>query len=119
MWLAHYSFHFATGALAIIPVFQTFLNDHGLLFLGTEPNWQLGAILPGAWILPLQTIVVVAGFAGSLFVGNRIGRRDFGSPPVAMRALLPWLVVLAGLAAASLATFNLPMEMRGTIFLGG
>ena len=119
VWLAHYSFHFVTGALAIIPVFQTFLNDHGLTFLGTEPNWQLGAILPGAWILPLQTIVVLAGFAASLFVGNRIGRRDLGSPPIAMRALLPWLVVLAGLAAASLATFNLPMEMRGTIFLGG
>ena len=118
IWAAHYAFHFVTGALAIIPVFQTFLADHGLTWLG-EPNWQLGPILPGQWILPLQTLIVLAGFAGSLFVGNRIGRRDFASRPTAMSALLPWLIVLAALAAASLATFNLPMEMRGTIFLGG
>lgn len=118
VWAAHYAFHFVTGALAIIPVFQTFLNDHGLVWLG-KPNWQLGPIMPGEWILPLQTIIVLAGFAGSLYVGNRAGHRDFDSRPVAMRALLPWLLVLAGLAAAALATFNLPMEMRGTIFLGG
>ena len=118
IWAAHYAFHFATGALAIIPVFNTFLNDHGLTWFG-EPNWQLGPIIPGQWILPLQTIVVLAGFASSLYVANRIGRRDFDSPPVAMRALLPWLIVFVGLAAASLAMFNMPMEMRGTIFLGG
>ena len=118
IWVAHYGFHFVTGALTIIPVFQTFLNDHGLTLLGA-PNWQLGAIMPGNWVLPLQTLVVLAGFAGSLYVGTRIGRRDFGSPPAAMRALLPWAVVFVGLAAAALTTFNLPMEMRGTMFLGG
>lgn len=117
IWLAHYGFHFVTGALAIIPVFQTFLLDHGLGFLGA-PNWALGPIMPGGSILPVQTLIMLLGFTGSLYVGTRIGRRDFGSRPVAMRAMLPWLVVLLGLALASLATFNLPMEMRGTIFLG-
>ncbi len=119
VWLAHYGFHFATGALAIIPVTQSFLIDHGLTWLGTEPNWQLGPLLPGGWLLPLQTLIVPAGFAGSLWVGRRIGRRDFDDPAAAMRAFLPWLVVLAGLAAAALGTFNLPMEMRGTMFPGG
>lgn len=119
VWLAHYGFHFATGALAIIPVFQTFLLDHGIAWLGSQPNWQLDPLLPGEWILPLQTIIVLAGFSGSLFVGNRIARRDFDRRPQATRALLPWLLLLAGLAAAALGTFNLPMEMRGTIFLGG
>jgi hypothetical protein len=119
IWLAHYGFHFATGALAIVPVFQNFLLDHGLAWLGAEPAWGLGPILPGGWILPLQTVIVVAGFAASLFVGNRIGRRDFGAPAVAMRALLPWLLIFLGLAAGALATFNLPMEMRGAIFPGG
>lgn len=119
IWLAHYGFHFATGALTIIPVFHSFLLDHGPTVLGTEPNWQLGPILPGGWILPLQTAIVLAGFAGSMYVGNRVGRRDFGSRAVAMRALLPWLLVFAGMAIAALATFNLPMEMRGTLFPGG
>lgn len=119
VWVAHYGFHFVTGALAIIPVFQMFLIDHGLAFLGAEPNWSLGPIMPGNWILPAQTVVVMAGFFGSLYVGNRISRREFASRPVATRALLPWLVVWLALAAAALWTFNLPMEMRGTIFLGG
>lgn len=119
IWLAHYGFHFATGALTIIPVFQSFLFDHGISALGSAPNWSLGPILPGAWILPLQTIIVLAGFAGSLFVGNRIARREFDQPAEGMLALLPWLLVLLGLAIAALATFNLPMEMRGTMFLGG
>lgn len=119
IWLAHYGFHFVTGALALIPTLQTFLLDHGLNWLGTEPNWQLGPILPGEWILPLQTIVVLIGFGGTLFVGNRIARRDLGSSAFAMRGLLPWLLLWAGLAAGTLATFNLPMEMRGTFFPGG
>ncbi|RIK20185.1 MAG: FesM, partial [Anaerolineae bacterium] len=129
LWLAHYAFHFLTGALAIIPVLQTFLLDHGILqtflldhgiaILGAEPNWRLGGIIPGDWILPLQTVMVLAGFAGSLYVGNRVGRRDLASRPVAARALLPWLILFAGMAVAGLATFNLPMEMRGTMLMGG
>jgi hypothetical protein len=118
VWLAHYGYHFATGALTIVPVFQTFLIDHGVTLLGSEPNWRLGPILPGGWILPLQTIIVLVGFAASVLVGRRIGSREFADPPVAMRALLPWLLVLLGLAVAALATFNLPMEMRGTFFPG-
>lgn len=118
IWLAHYGFHFVTGALAIIPVFHTFLLDHGVTIMGLTPDWTLGPILPGEWILPLQTVIVMLGFAGSLYVGNRIGRRDFESRPVAMRAILPWLIVWLAMAAAALLTFNLPMEMRGTIFPG-
>jgi ferredoxin len=118
IWLAHYSFHFATGALAIIPVFQSFLLDHGLTVLG-EPNWTLGPILPGGWILPLQTAAVVVGFAGSLYVANRQARRHYAAPPTAVRAMLPWVLLFLALAVAALLTFNLPMEMRGTVFLGG
>lgn len=116
VWLAHYGFHFATGALGLVPVLQQFLLDHGAGLLG-GPNWSLGQLLPGGWILPLQTAVVLLGFGASLFTGTRIGRRDFADPAAATRALLPWLLVWLGLAAAALATFNLPMEMRGA--LGG
>ncbi|MFO7661616.1 MAG: FesM [Chloroflexota bacterium] len=113
IWLAHYGFHFATGALAIIPVLQTFLLDHGLAWLGSRANWTLGPLFPGTWILPLQTAIVLGGFAGSLLIGHRIGSRDFSSSSLAVRVLLPWVIVIVGLALAALATFNLPMEMRG------
>jgi len=113
IWLAHYGFHFATGALVIVPVLQNFLLAHGLTWLGVAPNWSLAAILPGEWLLPLQTAAVLAGFAAALFAGNRLARRDFDDPAAAVRAFVPWLLVLLALAVAALATFNLPMEMRG------
>jgi polyferredoxin len=93
-------------------------NLDSLTWLGTEPDWTPGLILPGGWILALQTAIVLIGFAGSLFVGQRIDRRDFASP-AAVRALLPWLIVLLAMAATALWLFNLPMEMRGTMFPGG
>ena len=47
----------------------------------TEPNWQLGPLLPGG-LVPAAANDHCAGrrFAGSLMVGNRIGRRDFDAP---------------------------------------
>ncbi len=119
IWLAHYGFHFATGALAIIPVMQNFLLDHGLNWLGTTPTWSLAALLPGSWLLPLQLLIVLVGFGGSLMVAGEISRRDFADRRMATLSLLPWVLVLLGLAVAAVAMFNLPMEMRGTLQLNG
>jgi hypothetical protein len=115
IWLAHYGFHFATGALTIVPVFQSFLLDHGLPI--SSPNWGLSAIMPTAWLLPLQVGIVLAGFMGSLYVGGELGHRAHPEPQVALKALLPWLALLLALAFAALYVFYLPMEMRGTIQL--
>lgn len=114
IWLAHYGFHFATGALSIIPVWQNFLLDHGVSLMGAEPNWTLSNILPFSWLLPLQVLIIVLGFAGSYYVLSDIGRHERES----FTAQLPWLLLLLGLAAAAISLFNLPMEMRGTGFMG-
>ncbi|MEA3334758.1 MAG: FesM [Chloroflexota bacterium] len=117
IWFAHYGFHFVTGALTIIPVAQGFLIDHGILLLGAEPNWLLGPVLPAEWLLPLQIIAVLIGFAGSLYVTTRLANRAGGSVAMARRAVLPWIVLLLGLALAAISVFSEPMEMRGTIEL--
>jgi len=119
IWLAHYGYHLTIGGLGIVPVLQSFLLAHGLSWLGETPNWALAAVLPGGWLLPLQTVIVLLGFGLSLFVGQRIGRREYGHPATAARALAPWLLVLLALAVAALITFNLPMEMRGSMLMGG
>jgi hypothetical protein len=113
VWLAHYSFHFATGALTIVPVSQNFALDHGLEFLGSSPNWGLGEILPATWLLPIQILAVLAGFLGSLSVLGKIGRRA----RVPQRATFPWLLLLLAVALAAVTIFTLPMEMRGTVQL--
>ena len=111
-------FRYALGSLLLLAG-TALLAAHGLAWLGATPNWALGAVVPGGWLLPLQTVVVLLGFGAALFVGQRIGRRDFDHPATATRAFVPWLVVLLGLAVAALATFNLPMEMRGSMLMGG
>jgi hypothetical protein len=110
VWLAHYGFHFATGALSLLPAAQNFLIDHGIMVLGSEPNWTLSNILPFSWLLPLQVIIVVLGFAGSFTVLTDIGHQEKES----FSAQLPWLLLLLALAAGAIYLFTLPMEMRGT-----
>jgi polyferredoxin len=119
IWLAHYGFHFVTGALTIIPVLQSFILDHGLLLpimsplAIMSPNWSLSAILPTSWLLPLQVVIVLAGFAGSLHVVGQVARRAHPELRVARNATLPWLALFLALAFAAVYLFSLPMEMRG------
>ena len=118
-WLAHYGFHFATGVLTIIPVFQNFLLDHSITLLGTRPAWQLGSIIPLQWIYPLQVVFVLVGYLASMNVAYRISQREFGNTAAGRRSLLPWMLLLIILTFTAMYMFNLPMEMRGTIQFGG
>ena len=118
IWLAHYGFHLAIGGAAIVPVFQSFLLDHGITILGSQPRWELSFLLPQNWIFPLQVLAILFGFASSLFVLSKIALKRKSDPQAALRELLPWALVIVFMAIAALSIFNLPMEMRGTRMLG-
>lgn len=118
IWIAHYGFHLAIGGAAIIPVFQSFLLDHGITILGTQPNWALSFLLPQDWIFPLQVVSLLGGFIASLFILSKIALKRQAVPQTAFRELLPWAIVIVLMAIAALSIFNLPMEMRGTRMLG-
>jgi ferredoxin len=117
IWLAHYGFHFSVGGLAVVPVFQNFLNDHGVTLLGA-PNWELSYLLPPNWIFPLQVLTLMVGFGAALYLLARIALRPDMAPIDSLLEMLPWGVMITLIAIASLAVFNLPMEMRGTIMFG-
>lgn len=113
VWIAHYAFHFLTGALTIIPVFQSVLLDHNITLLG-QPNWTLGGITDMTFIGVLQFAVVVGGMALSLLIAERAASRLYKRR--AMPGLLPFALLLLVMMLAALAIFTLPMEMRGTVF---
>lgn len=117
MWLAHYSFHFLTGALTIVPVVQSFLADLDLPVLGA-PRWGLGPLVPTSWLLPIELVFLEAGLLGSWLVAYRIARRAHADATTALRALLPWALLAAFLAGFGVWLLLQPMEMRGT-FIGG
>jgi ferredoxin len=115
IWLAHYGFHFFIGALTIVPTVQSLLLDHGLGWLGSEPNWALGTLIPTDWIFPFQLTVVIAGFLLALITLGIQGKQHEAKPTTALKQILPWALALTLLTIASLSVFNLPMEMRGAI----
>ena len=118
IWFAHYWFHFASGALTIVPVLQSFLLDHGIALLGAKPAWSLGAILPGDWLIVLELAAVLIGFLASLVVLRRQATAATSDERSARQVMLPWLALLILLALAAILIFMLPMEMRGTALSG-
>ena len=117
IWFAHFAgFHFLTSALTLVPVVHNFLLDHGLAWLG-QPNWALGPVLPMTWLDPLELIIVLVGFAASFHVVTTRARQAQPKPD-SVTAQLPWLALLIALAVAAMYILYLPMEMRGTSFMG-
>jgi hypothetical protein len=115
VWLAHYGFHFFTGALTLAPVVQSAARSFvGWSVLG-EPQWQLGG-LPEAVVFPMELGFLGLGLLGSLLVGWRIAA-DF-APHRPGLAFAPWAGVSLLLFATACWILTQPMDMRGT-FLGG
>ena len=120
IWFAHYLFHFLTGAMTIVPTFQTFFQRTlNWPILGT-PDWQLALrFVPMVETIQLwQSIITYGGLLAALALSLQTAMRIHRNGRQALLEALPWLVVLMALAVASGTTFLLPMEMRGSA-IGG
>ncbi len=112
MWVAHYGFHFFTGALTVVPVTQAFLLDIGIDLLG-EPRRELAALLSQSMIDMIELIVLQLGLLATLAATYVISRDTFGRPR-ALRGALPWAVLALLIFIAANWLMAQPMEMRGT-----
>ncbi|MGD8399069.1 MAG: FesM [Anaerolineae bacterium] len=116
VWLAHYTFHFLTGFLTVIPLFQSFVGDlAGMPLLGA-PRWDLAAVVPDAWLYPLELGFLGLGWFGSLLVAAEIAARE--APGRRWRVAAPWLLLLSLLLLFAVWLMGQPMEMRGTFLAG-
>lgn len=110
-WTAHYLFHFLTGALSIVPVFQHFFEYRGF---AVDPNWRLAQLVPSRWLFFIgATIASLYGLMAVAVAGAR-AIRDFG---LQRGVLAMWPVGLFALLVTVLQVLVLaqPMEMRGTL----
>ncbi len=115
VWLAHYGFHFLTGALTIVPVAQHAVKAAtGMSLLGV-PLWHWAG-LPESVVYPIELGFLGLGLLGSLLVAWRLAR-DF-SPDRTARVFLPWACVCVLLFAAACWILSQPMDMRGTFVAG-
>ena len=115
VWLAHYGFHFLTGAGTLLPVLQSAtIEATGRAVLG-DPNWTWLGLRPGT-VFPFQLGSVLLGALGSIVLVHLVSERDH--PAAAARAAAPWSVVVVALTVLALWVLSQPMVMRGT-GLGG
>ncbi len=110
-WAAHYLFHFLTGALSIVPVFQHVLEFRGF---AVDPNWRLARLVPTRWLFPIGAGFVSVYSLLAVWTAFRIALRDFGRRGVL--ALWSPLIFILVFAAFSVWVLSQPMEMRGTLF---
>ncbi len=110
VWVAHYMFHLLTGLWTFVPVAQSALDDLGVPLLGS-PSWGRGG-LDESIVQPIELGLLALGLIGSLGVGLRIARREFGA--LAPRAFAPWAALHLVLFATAVWLLVQPMEMRGT-----
>jgi hypothetical protein len=129
MWLAHYAFHFLTGALTIVPVVQSFLADVG--WYGGTVRWDLGSLVPQAWLFPIEAALLYLGAMASIVVAvqvasshlaelrKRTGKRSASATPpsAALLAAAPWIVITMLMLGFGIWIMLQPMEMRGTMFM--
>ncbi len=110
-WTAHYLFHFLTGALTIVPVFQHFFEYRGF---AVETNWRLAQLVPSRWLFFVGATVASAYGVLAMVIAGARALRDFGP---ARGVLAMWPVGLFALlvTVAQVLVLAQPMEMRGTL----
>ncbi|UCH26681.1 MAG: hypothetical protein JSV66_03260 [Trueperaceae bacterium] len=109
-WGAHFLFHFLTGAVSVVPVFQHFFELRGL---GVDPNWQLARLVPTRWLFPITAGITAVYGLLAFTLSVRIALRDFGQRGVV--AMWPMLLFVLAFLVFALLILAQPMEMRGTI----
>lgn len=113
VWMAHYSYHFLTGALTFVPVTVS-------LWPGADIDPMIWASFPMGvplqTVAPFQTGCLVLGAAASLIIAQKRARTFVRHRPLAFA--VPWHILILGLTVFAAWVFSLPMDMRGT-FVGG
>jgi cytochrome c oxidase assembly factor CtaG len=118
-WLAHYSFHFVGSFDTAIPAIERFAGDLGLGVVG-EPAWIRACCRPVAdWLPRLQIVFLDLGFLLALYSAYRIALNQTERVAQAVRALLPWAILILLLFLAGVWIVLQPMQMRGTLPAAG
>ncbi len=115
MWLAHYSYHLLTSYETIVPVTIRAASDSGITWLG-RPEWIESCCRPmGDSPLRLEILFLDVGLLLSLYAAYRVAVSQTASRRLAVRAFVPWALLLLALFAIGVWIIFQPMQMRGTL----
>lgn len=113
MHLTHNTAHLLKEAKAIVPAAQRALNLYTPLNLGA-PNWLLGreTFMEFSTIYFIQMVIFAAFYVLSLYAGYRIALNNYPTPRVAVRALIPMVLLSFFFMGINVYLLNLPMSTR-------
>ena len=119
MWLAHYCFHLLTSYDAVVPATQRLVADLGWTTSGA-PLWG-GSCCRTApdWLPRVEIVCLDFGLLLSLYAGYHISTTRSSRPGQALKAFIPWSLVIALLFLVGIWIVLQPMQMRGTIQMAG
>ena len=109
--LAHNLLHLLKEGPGIVPVIQRTINDLTPWRAGT-PNWQIPALASDSAIYYLQMAVVLGFYLLSLWVGWRLALSNYGDRKLALKAVLPMVLVAAGFTILNVFLLSQPMSAR-------
>ncbi len=119
MWLAHYGFHFATSARAVVPAARRFVADLGMLGAEAVDSICNCCGEPADWLLRAEIVALDVGLMMSLYAAYRIARQRQGERGRVLRAVAPWAALMVCLFGAGIWILFQPMQMRGTAGVSG
>ncbi len=112
MWAAHLLFHLAYGISALPPVLEQAMHDLGWA-AALQPDWRMGAVASGNFLLQLQLLFLDAGLLLTLYLGWRLARQMAAGLNRSLRMLAPWAICVVLAYAIGFWLLLQPMQMRG------
>lgn len=119
MWTAHYLFHFVTGVNGAWPPLARVAHAVGLVGGGSAGAVCLCGEDVAGWLLRGQLLLLDFGLLASLYYGYRTFTPEPARAGRRMLAFAPWACLLVLLFAAGVWLVFQPMQMRGTMMMGG
>ncbi len=119
LWCAHYAFHLFTSAGTLFAAGNRMLADWHFASLSEAAAACACCGEAASWILPVEILLLDGGLCLSLFLAYRTAERQTDSSASALRAWSVWAVLLLALFALAVWILMQPMQMRGTLVLGG
>ena len=112
MWLAHYSFHLFTSYDVVVPATQRFVAGLGWPLAG-QPYWIASCCRPAAnWLPRAEMVCLGVGLLMSLHTAYRLTIAEAAHAGLAVRAFVPWGLLIVTLFAAGIWVVCQPMQMR-------
>jgi ferredoxin len=111
--LAHNLLHLLKEGPGIVPVLQRTIERFTPFFVGV-PNWHETPLVSNQVIYYLQMAVLFGAFLFSLVIGWKLSTATYNDKRLALKAVIPMVLISAGFTFLNVFILSQPMSMRHT-----